>query len=448
MPLTSFTLPIPEGVEAVSAGDVDGDGRDELIFESHRKADGKPDAVTLTVIPFATTGAAGTARSFALDSRASLWDADHGLWLVDRDGLARLDTGGTRVAKLSTLLGALGPTTPARADLAWDLDADHVPELIVWSQGQYRVFRADGTDLGAVAAPARGELDPGYAQGGSLVTATLRPPPLSVGDWDGDGRLDLLVPQGKKLSVAITGDTVGVRTSTMALPVDLDPPHDRPLAEGEVRREVGGVWLMDLDGDNKVDLGVQRTILNGSWFGATTEFLFAKGTGSGLAALQTLSIQQAAFALRPVDADGDGRQELMAALVDVGVGNIARAIVSKEVVAQLSLFRSGASGYGATPVPIHTLRFPLEHPEKLHVDLSADVDGDKHLDLVTDDATSRLMVFRGGPSGFANTPALTADITVPVGDESLFVHDLTGDGRAEIVVWGRGSRTATVLRAQ
>lgn len=446
MPLSSLAVALPAGVEAVSAGDVDGDGRDELILESRKKTDGAPDAVTLTVIAFGADGRPGAPRTWPLENRAGLWDAGDGLWWIDKSGLVRLDQASARVASFPSLVAALGPTTPRRARVAADLDGDGRSELLAWSAGRYLAFRADGTAFGSIPAASRGILDTGYALGGDEVTATVRPPPLVVGDVNGDGRQDLLLPRGTRATAFLTGATVGTESLSLPLPLDVDPPDDAPLREGETRRTVSGVWLQDLDGDKRLDLAVHRTVLDGSWFGATAELLYARGTGAGFGALQTVPISQAAFALRPVDADGDGKQEFLAALVDVGMGNLARALLTKEVQAQLALYRLGPSGYAATPTPIRTIRFPLEHPEALHVDLSKDLDGDRMVDLVTDDASDSLCIYRGGPAGFASSAAWCHSIRVPAGDQSLFVHDLTGDGRAEIVVWGQGEKTATVLR--
>ena len=49
MPLAAVAMDLPADVAAVHAGDLDGDGRAELIVVSHAPQRGKPDAATLLV---------------------------------------------------------------------------------------------------------------------------------------------------------------------------------------------------------------------------------------------------------------------------------------------------------------------------------------------------------------------------------------------------------------
>lgn len=432
------------------AGDVDGDGRDELVAEGRQKVRGKPDAVTLTLVWFDPSGNVAHSQTLVLGNKPILWDADQGLWAVDREGLVRLDPAGgppTRIVEGTTAVSGLGPTRPTHHSLAHDLDGDGSPELIYWSAGRYVAVHADGTPFGSIPAPAHGGLDSGFNMGGDELVATIRPPPLSINDVDGDGRIDLVLPLGDHVNIYYTGAAVGARATDLRLPLDLNPPA--PLAtERGTRRDISGVWLQDLDGDKRVDLGVHRTVHDGNWFGATAEWIYARGTGAGFEPMTVVPIPQAAFAVKPVDADGNGRQELLAALVDVGFGNIARAFVTRDVQASLVLFSMNGGAYAATPSPIRVIHFPVQDPGRLHVDLSADLDGDKRIDLVTDDGTDRLSVYRGLADGFSATPSYTSATPVPRGDQSLYVHDVTGDGRAEVILWGEGLPSATLLRVE
>lgn len=437
--LTTLVVPLPADTHGVRAADVDGDGRDELIIESRRA--GKPDAVRLTVVAFAATGAVTSRREVDLGSRPMLWDAGHGLWGVDREGLVRFDAGGTvRIARFPTVLAALGPSTPAWAPIAHDLDGDAIPELLAWSAGRYLAFRADGTPMGSIPAPAEGALAVDWTTGAASTHATLTPPPLAVADLDGDGRKDLVLPAGARIAAYYTGATVGTRAGTLPLPIDLDPPEGAP---GETRRDVHAVWLEDIDGDGRMDLGVQRTVRGGSWFGATAELSWAKGRGDGFEALRTIPVAAAAFGVELRDLDGDGDRDYLAPIVDVGLASLARALVARSVTVNLSVLRLDGA---APPLTLRTLAFPLENPDRLQVDLSADVDGDGFLDLVTNDGEDRVRVYRGRVGGLDGAPAWDEALRVPLGDDTIFVHDLTGDGRAEVVVWGPREASATVLR--
>lgn len=445
--LTPAALDLPPDAQELRAGDVDGDGRDELVVVSRTPKPGAPATVKLTLLHFAPNGALAGRHEIDLGSRPTLWDIDHGLWGLDREGLVRLDPAGgapTRVAKFPTALASLGPTTPAWAPLAHDLDNDGTPELVAWSAGKYLAFRADGTSFGGIPAPAEGAFQLDWSTGGAATNATLSPPPLAVGDLDGDGKQDLLLPSAARLAAYFTGDAIGARAATLTLPLDLEPPEEDPVP-GETRRRVAAVWLEDIDGDTKIDLGVQRIVLAGSWFGATAELLWAKGRGDGFGALQTIPVNAAAFGVELRDLDGDGDKDFVAPVVDVGIGTIAQALVARKVRVDLSLFRMGPSGF-APAQALRVFGFPLEQPGRFQATFEKDVDGDGRIDLVTNDAEDRVKVYRGKDGGLEAQAAWDVPMRVPTGDDTLFVHDLTGDGRAEIIVWGPKERSATVLR--
>lgn len=446
MPLTVDTHSVPTAVAEVRYTDVDGDGTDEIVLLSHAKVTGQPDAASLTIVNPATRAV----RTVALGNRPMFISpsptGSAGLWALGTTAWERFATDHfEKTEPLASPLGQLGRATPTFAELTKAV-LPGPPARVAWSGGKYTCTRAEspGGSCGSVPAPARGALQPTWQQGGQVLAATLTPPPLSITDADGDGLADLLMPDRTTMAVYYTGESgVGARAATWGLPIDLRP-DDGPRQKGETRREVGDVWLDDLDGDHRVDLAAMRYVTNGSFFGATAELLFARGTGAGFAALQTVPFASAAFGAQLVDVDGDGDKDVITGLVDIGMRNLATALVSHVVRADLVLVRNNA-GTLAAPTTLHGVSFPLDQPDAFHVDFQGDVDGDHRVDLVAAE-DGRVNVYRGTASGMEAAPALSAELSVPQGDGTLRTHDLDHDGRAEIVCWGKDAGKIWILR--
>lgn len=443
-----LVVPLPAHVQAVYAQNADADPAQELIVEIATPAGSAPDKVSLIVLHFTATGALERQDRYDLGNRALAWDSFGALWGVDRDGLVRLNPGAepTRVAKLSTPLAALGATRPIQSSFAHDLDGDGAPELLVYAAGRVHGCRPDGSSLGSVEASPEGQLAPLFRAGGSALEVRVQPPAFAVGDMDGDGKKDLVIPAAGNATIAYTGDTLGVRRSTIRLPVDLEP-RDETRAPGQEKREIAEIWFRDFDGDGKLDLGLYRWVTRGSFFGATAEVLLCRGDGSSFGPPKLFATKVAAFGLRPVDVDADGDLDLVGPLVDVGVANITRALVSQEVRVDLSLFRMTGGAWTSEPVVLHTLPFPISAPDRLQARYEADLTGDRRPDLVTNDAQDRVRLYPASSAGLATSPTWDQAVAVPVGEDTLITADLDGDGRAEVVVWGRDQPQLSVLRA-
>jgi len=455
MPLQQLSFDLPANVAAVYAENIDGDTRKELIFESRIPAGDAPDKVRLTIVHVSAAGQLEGTATIDLGNRAVLWDADGAIYAQDRDGVVRYDgTTPVRVVSMATPLAAMGATTPVKAELLYDIDGDsgksNGMEILIYSAGKLHLFRGDGTAMGSVAAAAEGSLSTSWRSGAQSQVLSVRPPAVTVADVDGDGVRDLLLPSHAKVQVFFGGPMLGSRTALLTLPLDLEP-RPQPPKPGEVRRELNGVWFEDVDGDGKVDLAVNRLVMGGSFFGSTSEMLFYRGTGTGFTAATTLTLASASFGLELVDWDGDGDQDWLVPEVDVGMGNLARAMVSKAVRVDLRLYAfdraaSGGGSFKTPPASLRAISFPLEPEGRLQASYTADLDGDKRLDLVTNDGADSVRIYRGTAGGMESSPAWTQDIRVPLGEETLFVADLTGDGRAEILVWGVGESRGTLLR--
>ena len=66
--------------------------------------------------------------------------------------------------------------------------------------------------------------------------------------------------------------------------------------------------------------------------------------------------------------------------------------------------------------------------------------------MVSNDGEDAVRVYAGSADAIADTPLAQVTVKVPPGHDTLFVQDLTGDGRVEILVWGPHQRQGILLR--
>lgn len=451
MPLVVLPLALPPDAVALRTADVDADGREELVVESRPNRTDRAVSVTVTVVHLDGAGREEGRDTLKLGPQALAWDtALGGIYGLDGKGALQLFPTRTRLANLDTPLSWVGPTTPQALDIAHDLDRDGDAEILVWSRGRVHAAASHGGLYGSFAAPAEGKLATENRAGATGMAVTALLPRIVVGDIDGDGTADVALPKGRALTVHFTGDALGERTATLRLPRDLSPPSERG-ARPQTGRRLLNTWFSDLDGDGKLDLLTQEALLSGGWFGSTAALTLYRGTGTGFAAGQTVETSAAALDVQTVDWEGDGDLDLLVPMIDVTVGNLARGLLARKVSLDAWLFPMDNGRLATDPVRVGTLDLPINNPDSLHAELTADVTGDGVVDLVTDEGADRVVVYEGlaDPTrgrGLSASPLARLDLPVPDVEDALRVVDLTGDGRAEVVVWEPGRTQAQILR--
>jgi hypothetical protein len=395
--------PIRVGGSLLAAGDVDGDGRDDLVV-------GATQAITVLwgsggglkpSTPLPCAGVLGVSLAdLGGDGRADV--------IVPRASgdVAILRFDGTRSPSEPVVLPVDDGATVARAA---DLDADGQPELLIGTTvGFLRVV----DPLGAIPAITSHRVDE-------------RAVGLQAMDLDGDGDLDVAL-LGERWLQRFTNLELGYLAGAERIPVGSDPV---------------ALFASDLDGDAAVSVvdrqhAVVVTLDHGRFVGPEDT-----GSGSGVAvyvgdidgdgkddqvigggALLTkgqsavgLGAPEGGHVVTAGDVDGDGRRDVVLA----GAG-------------QLWIFPGVTTGLG----PVRKLAVALEGPRELH---AGDLDGDGVEELVVLDGTDRLVVIAGDGA--------RRDLPLPGAPSSLALADLTGDGRPELVVARQASDRVAVLRA-
>jgi predicted outer membrane repeat protein len=278
-----------------------------------------------------------------------------------------------------------------------DFNGDGKPDLAVANSGSGNVTILLGDGSGGFSQPA-----------GSPVGTGTYPISVGMGDFNGDGKLDLAVANEFSDNVTILlGDGSGGFTEAAGSPV----------SAGSLP---GYVTVGDFNGDGKPDLAVANqgsgnvTILLGDGSGAFTE-----AAGSPLSAgLTPRSVAVGDF-------NGDGKP-------DLAVPNA----ISENVTILLG------DGSGAFTEAVGS---PVRAGSRPVFVAVGDFNGDGKPDLaVADDLSHNVTIFLGDGSGGFSQPAGS-----PVGagtqPESVAVGDFNGDGKPDLAVANEFSDNVTIL---
>jgi hypothetical protein len=312
-------------------------------------------------------------------------------------------------------------TTPLAIYMS-DLDGDGKSDMVTANQNAntISVFRNTGTS--------------GTIDGGSLAAKVdfsvgVQPYFIVMGDVDGDGKPDLIVPNESSGTVSVLRNTSAVGTldaTSFATKVDFTTgaaPHS--------------VSLQDLDEDGKPEMVIANHnsntlsvlknnsapgIINASSFAAKIDF----GTGTNP---QSVGI---------ADLDGDGKPDLVVTNGNAGTNTLS---VLRNTTSTGTI---NASSF-ATKVDFTTGFYP----RSLAI---GDIDNDGKPDLATANFSGNsISVLRNTSTAGSITAgsfAATVNFTAGSGPHAISISDLDGDGGNDIVVANAGSASVGVFKNQ
>lgn len=230
----------------VAVGDVNGDGRLDLLVPGY--------AINKVSVLLNTTTAGATTPTFATKVDFSTGFQPNSVALADINGDGRVDMAITNYTgdSLSVFLNttATGATTPvfaAKVDFPAtdpsavslaDVNGDGRPDLIVTSEGSVAIVRLNTTPLNGST--------PSFEAGVNFTTGSV-PVNLGVADLNGDGRPDLAMTilTGQGLSILLNTTAAGAGTPSFATKVDYGLTVSGPAQ---------GLALGDVNGDGHPDL--------------------------------------------------------------------------------------------------------------------------------------------------------------------------------------------------
>ena len=270
----------------------------------------------------------------------------------------------------------------------FDADLDGLSDMAFWVNGQFEVYRQAPT--GAFSEKAQ-VLDPGMKD---------------------------------------------VLSSFLSVDIGDDDESDQPQRLLEA--------VSDVDGDGLPDLVIQ-TMEGDGIFGIETSYQIHRGVRTSDQQLgfetdpsSTLASDGIQIENERLDLTGDGQQEFLVTSVDITLGAIISALLTRSASVDVSVHRLEDGVFSGKPTLTKKIKVSFDFSEgDLFVPavLSADVTGDGRQDLLVQRDEELLLVYPGESTErlFSRQP-IRLEINLPRDRENFLVVDLDGDGCDELIV--------------
>ncbi|MGI9590396.1 MAG: FG-GAP repeat domain-containing protein, partial [Myxococcota bacterium] len=259
---------------------------------------------------------------------------------------------------------------------------------------------------------------------------------IEAGDVDGDGRADLITSTRHELRVFRQREGGSFpREPDQILAFRRLDEKDQIRGSGNVRMASG-----DFNGDGRADLLVTSTtcgLLNAR--SETSFHLNREGTWDLQEADGKFVVEGGWSSLQLVDLDGNGRPELAEARVALTVLEIVEALLQRSIDAQVSYFRVGEDGvFDPEPIRRVTVTVGIEFDtftQKGFIpSLDVDLNGDGLPDRLGSGDGDAVEVFLGGGDEPHSKRAARQEMDTR---GSIRFGDIDGDGLSDFLLFDR-----------